>query len=285
MNNKEFLLSLALLACIPYTGKAHTAVPDSTFRAPVCSIQHPWQGKRVGYIGDSITDPRNNSSDIKKKYWGFLQDWLSITPYVYGVSGRQWNDVPRQAEKLKQEHGDEVDAIMVFIGTNDFNAGVPVGEWFDELTDTVTAAVHGEKEVYSRKRRIPVMSSDTFKGRINIGINKLKTLFPDKQIVLLTPLHRAYAKFSDRNIQPDESWQNVCGEYFDRYVEAVKEAGSVWGVPVIDLNAACGINPMVEAQLPYMHRKNTDRLHPSTSGQERMARTLMYQLLSLPGKF
>lgn len=248
-------------------------------------IRHPWHGKRVGYIGDSITDPKNNSADIKKKYWGFLQDWLGITPFVYGVSGRQWNDVPRQAEKLKQEHGGEVDAIIVFIGTNDFNAGIPVGEWFEEQTDTVTAAVHGEKKVYRRKRRTPIMSDKTLKGRINIGISKLKTLFPDKQIVLLTPLHRAYAMFGEKNIQPDESWQNACGEYFDRYVEAVKEAGNVWGVPVIDLNAVSGINPMVDAQLPYLHREDTDRLHPSTSGQERMARTLMYQLLALPGSF
>lgn len=285
MNNRKLLFSIAMLACMPVVGEAQTTVQDSVFCLPEGYVRHPWHGKRVGYIGDSITDPRNNSDDIKKKYWGFLQDWLGITPYVYGVSGRQWNDVPRQADKLKQEHGDDVDAIIVFIGTNDFNAGVPVGEWFDERTDTVTAAVHGEKKVYRRKKRIPVMSDETLKGRINIGISKLKNLFPDKQIVLLTPLHRAYAKFGEKNIQPDESWQNVSGVYFDEYIKAVKEAGNVWGVPVIDMNAACGINPMIDAQRPYMHRKDTDRLHPGTSGQERMARTLVYQLLSLPGGF
>ena len=66
-------------------------------------------GKKVGYIGDSITDP-NCYGDNIKKYWDFLKEWLDITPYVYGVSGRQWNDVPRQAEQLKKEHGEEVDA-------------------------------------------------------------------------------------------------------------------------------------------------------------------------------
>lgn len=282
---KNILLSIALLACFHFTGLAQTHVKDSVFSVPCGYIHHPWHGKRVGYLGDSITDPKNNSKDIKKKYWGYLQEWLGITPYVYGVSGRQWNDIPRQAERLMAEHGNEVDAIMVFIGTNDFNAGVPVGEWFYEITDTVTAAVHGEKKVYSRKRRQPIMSNDTYKGRINLAISKLKSLFPDKQIILLTPIHRAYAKFGEKNIQPDESWQNACGEYFDRYVNAVKEAGNIWAVPVIDLNADCGINPMVEAQLHYMHRKDTDRLHPSTSGQQRMAQTLMYRLLSLPAVF
>ena len=66
-------------------------------KAQTCEF-HPWQGKRVAYFGDSITDPRNSGS--KKKYWGFLNDWLQIEPYVYGVSGRQWNDVPRQADLL-----------------------------------------------------------------------------------------------------------------------------------------------------------------------------------------
>ena len=32
---------------------------------PQSLIAHPWQGKRVAYFGDSITDPRNNGS--KKK--------------------------------------------------------------------------------------------------------------------------------------------------------------------------------------------------------------------------
>ena len=55
--------------------------------------EHPWKKKRVAYFGDSITDPRLKAS--KTKYWGFLEEWLGITPYVYGVSGRQWNDIPR----------------------------------------------------------------------------------------------------------------------------------------------------------------------------------------------
>ena len=71
-----------------------------------------------------------------------------------------------------------------------------------------------------------------------------------------------------------------CGEYVDAYVQAVKEAGNVWGVPVIDFNAVTGLNPMVEEQLIYFYDAGYDRLHPSTKGQIRMARTLMYQLFA-----
>ena len=85
--------------------------------------------KRVAFFGDSITDPKHKGSNVK--YWQYLQDWLGITPYVYGISGRQWNDIPNQTDKLQKEHGDTVDAILIFIGTNDFNDGVPIGEWYD----------------------------------------------------------------------------------------------------------------------------------------------------------
>src|SRR5699024_2491019 len=131
----------------------------------------------------------------------------------------------------------------------------------------------------------PIMTNDTYKGRINIGLSHLKKLFPDKQIVLLTPLHRSLAEFGEKNVQPDESYQNKCGEYVDAYVQAIKEAGNLWGVPVIDFNSVTGMNPMIEEQLIYFYDSGYDRLHPNTNGQERMAHTLMYQLLSLPASF
>ncbi len=242
---------------------------------------HPWHGKRVGYIGDSVTDPDCYGDKITK-YWSHLHDWLDITPYVYAISGREWNDVPRQARELEKEHGNEVDAIIVFMGTNDFNAGIPIGEWFTEKEEKVMAATGEVKREYVRKKRTPIMSDETFKGRINQGLSSLKDLFPDKQIVLLTPLHRSFADFGERNLQPDENYQNKCGEYIDAYVQAIKEAGNIWGVPVIDFNAVTGLNPMVEGQVSYFYSPDFDRLHPNTEGQLRMARTLMYQLLTLP---
>ena len=240
------------------------------------------KGKKVGYIGDSITDPNCYGNKIKK-YWDFLQEWLGITPYVYGISGRQWNDVPRQAEQLMKEHGEEVDAIIVLMGTNDFNAGIPIGEWFTETEETsVGGPWRNEEKWRPAKKRTPIMNSNTYKGRINIGITRMKQLFPDKQIILLTPLHRAFANFGETNVQPDENYQNSCGEYVDAYVQAVKEAGNLWGLPVIDFNSVTGMNPIIEEQLIYFYDSGFDRLHPNTKGQERMARTLMYQLLALP---
>lgn len=168
MKNRFLIICtvLFLSSCLAYGQEQASVTKDFSENKQGC-IQHPWQGKKVGYIGDSITDP-NCYGDNIKKYWDFLKEWLGITPFVYGISGRQWDDVPRQAEKLKKEHGGEVDAILVFMGTNDYNSSVPIGEWFTEQEEQVLSA-HGEmKKMVTRKKRTPVMTQDTYRGRINI---------------------------------------------------------------------------------------------------------------------
>ena len=264
------------VAMVAVPGMAQTTIVTS----PDMLQWHPWKGKRVAYFGDSITDPRNSGS--KKKYWGFLEDWLGITPYVYGLSGRQWNDIPRQAQKFQEEHGDSVDAILVFIGTNDYNAGVPIGEWFTERPEKVMAGIHEPKHLVDRRHRYPVMSDSTYRGRINKALDCVKRMYPRKQIVLLTPIHRAEFYANEKNWQPREDYTNQCGEYIDAYVESVKEAGNLWAVPVIDLNALCGLYPLMDEMAQYFKSAENDRLHPNDEGHRRMALTLMYQLAGLP---
>lgn len=241
---------------------------------------HPWKGKRVAYFGDSITDPRNSGS--KKKYWGFLHDWLQMEPYVYGVSGRQWNDIPRQADKLKAEHGDSVDAIIIFMGTNDYNSGLPIGQWYTEHEEQVMAGIHEQKHLVNRRHRYPVMSDSTYRGRINKGLDYVKRMYPTKQIVLLTPIHRAEFYANDSNWQPREDYTNRCGEYIDAYVASVKEAANIWAVPVIDLNALSGLYPLMDEEAQFFKSAANDRLHPNDEGHRRMALTILAQLQVLP---
>ena len=265
---KLFIIALGILMAMPMMAQKEG--------------EHPWKKKRVAYFGDSITDPRNNGS--KKKYWGFLEEMLGITPYVYGISGRQWNDIPNQADKLQKEHGDDFDAITIFIGTNDFNNAVPIGNWYVETEDSVEAARNKQwpKGKYLRRKRTPSMDKSTYRGRINIALSKLKKMYPDKQIVLLTPIHRAYFYGSDTNIQPTEEYANNAGYFFDEYVNSVKEAGNIWAVPVIDLNSVSGLYPLTDEGAAYYHDADKDRLHPNDDGHKRLAMTLYYQLGTLP---
>ena len=54
---------------------------------------------------------------------------------------------------------------------------------------------------------------------------------------------------------------------------------------MIDLSALCGLYPLADEHAQYFNRADTDRLHPNDRGHERMGRTLMYQLMTLPCNF
>ena len=170
------------------------------------------------------------------------------------------DNIVGQAERLESEHGQDVDAIIIFVGTNDFFANVPVGEWY--AFSTTDVEVSGPA-VQQRRYRELIYDNSTFKGRTNIVMRWLKSHYPDKQIIFLTPLHRGYAYFRADNIQPSESYANAGGYFIDDYVAAIKELANVWAVPVIDLNSISGLYPLSDAQVKYFRNKDTDRLHPN----------------------
>ena len=77
-----------------------------------------WKGKKVAFLGDSMTQKRDSNITV---YWEYLAEILGIKPFVYGISGHQWDGIYRQAVKLKADRRSDVDAILIFAGTNDFN--------------------------------------------------------------------------------------------------------------------------------------------------------------------
>lgn len=241
------------------------------------SVRSQWNGRTIAYLGDSITDA-DQLGRTNDTYWNIMVDMMGIKPLVYGINGHQMSQVKGQAEKLLEEQGQSFDAIMVFAGTNDFNSSVPIGRWFD--TDTREVSRNGEMKTLMH--RIHSFDSDTFCGRINTVLSYLKHEFPTKQIILVTPVHRAYAKFGEDNEQPDESYANEAGEFIDAYVECIKQAGNIWSVPVIDLNADCGLYPLDQAYSVYFRDSGKDMLHPNTDGHRRMALALSCRLLGIP---
>lgn len=250
--------------------------------APSLSV-HPWQGARVAVLGDSISDPSFSDRGVTH-YWTFLSKWLGWEVYPYARSGRQWDDIPRQADALRAEHGDGVDAILILVGTNDFNHDIPLGEWFKVEKDVVLAANDGQPATgKARLHRVPERDGGTVRGRINTALMGLKESYPAVPIVLMTLPHRGYFFSSTSNVQPDEYYANSLGLWVDQYSEAIREAGRIWAVPVVDLESLSGFTPMVDSQRGYyLGNDGKDYLHPSTLGHERMARVLFYALAAVP---
>ncbi len=280
MNRRIIASFLSVLMLISNVYAIPRVKETSGDNLPAAVKESQWKGKKVAFLGDSITDKKRIGTD--KCYWEYLAEMLGFTPYVYGINGNQWNKILDQAKKLYEERGTDIDAIFIFAGTNDYNAGVVPGEWYTEGAE-VTQVKNGNME--TRRLRHFCMTDSTFKGRINRAMDYLKSHFPTKQIILMTPIHRAYAKFGEVNVQPAEVYANKLGIYVEEYVRIVKEAGNVWAVPVIDLNSISGLYPVNDAHAQYFHDGATDRLHPNALGHKRMATAIMYQMLAMPASF
>ena len=238
-----------------------------------------WKGMKVAFLGDSITDPAHVG--CTKNYWNFLVEDLALDAKVYGVNGDTWKGLSGQINRIHESMDVDLDAIFVFIGTNDYNAGVPLGEFFDFKDEETNR--NGRKVVL--RRRYLNKDADTFKGRINLALDRLKTEFPQSQIILMTPLHRAQITCSATNVQPPESFPNAIGLYVDEYVEALRRAGQVWSVPVIDLYGESGLIPENDSYATYFANSKRDRLHPNTSGHRRIADLIEARLNALPATF
>ena len=236
-----------------------------------------WTNKKVAFLGDSMTQKRDSTITV---YWEFLEQLMGIKPFVYGISGHQWTHILTQAQKLRAEHKNDVDAIFVFAGTNDYNHNTPIGNFY---TETAKKTNFNGTWV-TRKYRILIENDSTFCGRINKALHFLKENYPNQQIVLLTPIHRGFAKFSETNVQPEENFSNDLGLFIEDYVNAIKTASSIWSVPIIDLYSASGLYPTMDSFANYFQNAKTDRLHPNTAGNFRLAKTIQYQMLTLPVK-
>ena len=88
--------------------------------------------------------------------------------------------------------------------------------------------------------------------------------------------------FGPSNVQPDEFHANGRGLFIDDYVAAVKEAGNVWAVNVIDLNAESGLFPLLKSHARFFHNEKSDMLHPNNAGHEQISRAIMRRLGVIP---
>ena len=252
----------------------------SATEVPTAGDHLSWMGKSVVFLGDSITDKSHVGCETN--YWGFLAARMGFTAHVYGMNGWQSDGIPKQVAWAHADLDEDVDAVFLLIGTNDYNAGVPLGEAYVHSTEVVNR----NGQPVELKKREPSFDTATFRGRLNVALRTVKTTFPSAQVVVMTPLHRGFAEFGPKNVQPDERYANVRGLFIDDYVRCVREAAALWSSPVIDLYAEAGLLPNEPAYAACFARGGKgDSLHPSTVGHERLARVIAARLAALPPTF
>ena len=216
-----------------------------------------WAGKVASFLGDSITYGINTT----KKYHEYLKELVGFsTCNNYGIDGSSITSHSHGICDRLSSVSSNSDIIFIFGGTNDFFYNKSLGEWYS----------------LSGKKRTLNTDTATFKGALSVICDTLKTNFPNKQIVLMTPIHR----YTFAGQQTDFE-ANASGLYLEDYVNCIKEAGQIFSIPVIDLYGESGLYPANTANATeYFH--TNDKLHPNEKGHLRLAKTIMKKLKNIP---
>lgn len=234
-------------------------------------------GEKLCFLGDSITEGVGTA----KRYFDYIAEETGAVTYGFGVNGAQSVDLFSQIEKMRKATGDDFDILFILIGTNDFNGGVPLGEFFTEHEETVvTEYDENDNPIrYAARKKREFSFDDTFAGRLNKVLCYVKNEFPEKRVVLLTPLHRAYAYFGGANVQPNELYANRIGEYFEDYVAAVRRAADIWSAELVDLYRESGLFPLSENHAEkYFNKSANDNLHPNAAGHYKIAQAVLRKI-------
>ena len=207
------------------------------------------QGKKIVFLGDSITEGVGASS-AETKYVSVLEKNCGLAAaYNHGISGTRFAKQKKPSENARwdldfvsrvKELERDADAVVVFGGTNDFGHGdAPLGTFGDT-------------------------SEDSFYGSCSVLMRSLIERYPDVPIIFLTPLHRT----GETTLTNEIGLERVP---LADYAEAIRKTANAYSLPVLDLYAMSGMQPEVEAQNRLYF---ADGLHPSDAGHRRIAELL-----------
>ncbi|MBV2247269.1 MAG: SGNH/GDSL hydrolase family protein, partial [Lentimicrobium sp.] len=94
----KYLIVIFLVVVFSTRLIAQELLPEIKIDTQEKTLQSQWKGKRIAFLGDSMTDPRRVGTSCI--YWEYLRELLGIVPVVYGQNGHQWNGIYNQAKKL-----------------------------------------------------------------------------------------------------------------------------------------------------------------------------------------
>ncbi|SMD16159.1 SGNH/GDSL hydrolase family protein [Pedobacter nyackensis] len=189
------------------------------FLLPLFLLVTSFSGKELTWtaIGDSITfmneHPAEAGNRISKGYMSMVTAKLPYIKYInQGHNGWTAAGIAKKIENLDLQHSD---IYSVFLGTNDWWAGRPLGT----MTD------------YEQNN-----GNDTFYGSYRIIINKLRILNPQAQIILVTPMQRVdFVYLKDMRNNAWGSYKPKNGQLLAQFADAVNEIGKYEKFKIVDL--------------------------------------------------
>jgi lysophospholipase L1-like esterase len=168
-------------------------------------------------IGDSITylneHPDEAGNRITKGYMTLVTEQLPNIHYTNkGYNGWTSGGIAESFDKLDIK---KADVYSIFLGTNDWWQGRPLGTIEHYKNDS------GNSTVY---------------GSFRIIINKLRSLNSNAKIILITPMQRAdFVYLHDMNNNAYGSYKAKNGQMLEEFANAIRAIGRYENFTVVDL--------------------------------------------------
>lgn len=247
-------------------------------------------GDSITYLNDHLNETGNR---VEEGYLTRVTKQLPNISYVNkGYNGWTSGGI---ADKINHLELESADVYSVFLGTNDWWAGRPVGSIDDYVNKTGSGTVY---------------------GAFQIIINKLRELNANAPIILITPLQRGdFVYIADPKNNAYGSYHEKQGQQLSDVVNAIKDIAEKEGLELVDLYNESGIN--LENMVKFkrlkdpktgMYKKHKyptytgipfdpehdeypyptdaidmtyDGLHPSDKGNKRIANMLVKKMKSI----
>lgn len=180
-------------------------------------------GDSITYLNDHLDETGNR---VAKGYLTRVVEKLPNLRYVnQGHNGWTSGAIADHINNLGLVAGD---VYTIFLGTNDWWAGRPVG--------TIQDFVKGN-------------DNNSLYASFRIIINEIRQLNPQARIVLITPMQRGdFVYIADANNNAHSSLLKKNGQSLEDFAKAIVAIGKHEGIQVIDLyhNSGLSINHMVK---------------------------------------
>ena len=188
-------------------------------------------------IGDSITYLNDHHDETGNRITnGYMALVAAQHPNIkYINQGHNGWTVAGIAKEIENLGLTKTDVYTVFLGTNDWWSGLPLGSLNDYKNNT------GIKTTY---------------GVYRVIINKIRDLNPTAKVILITPMQRSdFVYIGDANNNAYGCYKPKNGQELSQFADAVKEIGNYEHFTVIDLYYKSGIT--VDNVVKFKRLKDT----------------------------
>lgn len=215
------------------------------------------KGKIIDFLGDSITEGVGVENCETGRYDNIMKSKCGLKAvFNYGIGGTRLAHQTKPSENPRfdlcfcgraYDLSKEADIIVVYGGVNDY--------------------IHGDAPFGNSGDKTPA----TFHGAVYFIMNLLCELYPNTEIIFMTPAHCCYDIIDETkpSVRPQKrsDARPLC-----EYVKVIEETGKRCGVHVLNLYERLPINPCIT---DHKEKYTVDGLHFNDVGHEILADVLI----------